>query len=182
MKPIEHISIPEFSEFIVTPNNPACDIIDSTRIMVEILWWLSHAWDEIEGSTFSNRLILDGQYALVVRYKREKDGQYRPACTLSFDVHENGVRIQQIQWSKDKKVGFRFNSSFHTSGFLLRIIEESFIKKWIPVTVEQFPKWLENAAYGSRAMSRYDSFRAGVEWLQRKYEQRRLEQEQLKVA
>lgn len=169
MKPIEHISIPEFSEFVVPPRNPTCNIIESSRLMVEILWWLHHAGYEFGESTFSNKLILDGDFALVVRYKREKDNTYRPTCTLSFSWDEYGVHIRQIQWSNDKNVAFRFHSSFDAPNFLLRTIEESFIKKWIPVTMERFPKWLEDAAYGSKSSERYEAFRAGIEWLQEKH-------------
>ena len=66
--------------------------------------------------------------------------------------------------------------------FMLRIIEESFIKKGIPVTVDKFPAWLENASYASRAGDRYDALRAGIEWLEKKYKQRKLQQEELKAA
>ena len=42
-------------------------------------------------------MLLDGNIALVVRYKREKDGKYRPACTIGLDLDEDGVHIRQIQ-------------------------------------------------------------------------------------
>jgi hypothetical protein len=33
-----------------------------------------------------------------MRYKREKDGSYRPACTLSFDQDTEGnIYINQLQ-------------------------------------------------------------------------------------
>jgi hypothetical protein len=169
MQALDHIHIPNFKEFIVVPHNKTCPVIDSTRLMVEILWWLHPASGEFWDSTFSSKMLLDGQYALVVRYQREKDGKYRPACTIWFDADENGVHIRQIQWSNDKNVAFRFHSSFNTTAFLLKLIEESFIKKGIPVNTELFPNWLENASYSSKASERYQVFRSGVEWLKMKY-------------
>ena len=67
--------------------------------------------------------------ALVVRYQRESDGRYHPACVFSFEPHEDGLRVVQIQGSKDKSTAFRFGSSFNTSGFFLKFVEESFLKK-----------------------------------------------------
>ncbi len=169
MQPLDHLHIPNFKEFVVVPHNKTCPVIDSTRLMVEILWWLHPASGEFWDSTFSSKMLLDGKYALVVRYKREKDGKYRPACTIWFDADEDGVHIRQIQWSNDKNVAFRFHSSFNTTAFLLKLIEESFIKKGIPVHTDIFPKWLENASYSSKASERYMIFRSGIEWLKKKY-------------
>ncbi len=169
MQPLDHLHIPDFREFVVAPHNKTCPIIDSTRLIVEILWWLHTASGEFGDSTFSSKMLLDGQYALVVRYQREKDGKYRPACTIWFDADENGVHITQIQGSNDKNVAFRFHSSFNTTAFLLKLIEESFIKKWIPVTTELFPNWLENVSYSSKASERYNIFWSGIEWLKTKY-------------
>lgn len=129
MQPLDHLYIPDFKEYIVTPHNKTCSVIDSTRLMVEILWWLRMASHEFSDSTFSSKMLLDGKYALVVRYKREKDGKYRPTCTLWFDADANWVHIRQIQWSNDKSIAFRFHSSFNSTAFLLKLIEESFIKK-----------------------------------------------------
>jgi hypothetical protein len=168
---LNHLHIPDFKEFIITPHNRSCLIIDSTRLIVEILWWVHKASGEFWNSTYSNKMLLDGDVALVIRYKREKDGKYRPTCTLGLDINEDGIHIRQIQGSNDKNIAFRFHSSFNTTAFLLKLIEESFIKKGIPVYTDIFPKWLEDASYSSKASDRYMIFRSGIEWLKRKYQQ-----------
>ncbi len=172
MKALNSLFIPEFKEFVTTPYNDTCPIIDSTRLIVEILWGIQKAPGEFSESTFSSKMILDGDIALVIRYKREKDEKYRPVCAISFNESEEGIHIKQIQWSNDKSVAFRFHSSFKSTEFLLKLIEKSFIEKWIPVTVEQFPKWLEDASYASRASQRYANFRMWIEWLKRKYKEK----------
>ena len=167
--PFEHIHIPEFDSFIRHPRNQACITIESTRLMVEILGWLESASVEFWESDFSSKEILVWEYALIIRYKREKDGKVRPACIIGFDIDNTWLHIHHIQWSSDKSVAFRFHSSFDTSAFLLKVMEESFLKRWIPVTMEPFPDGLENASYGSRAIERYERFRTGIEWLRSKY-------------
>lgn len=78
------------------------------------------------------------------RYKREKDGKYHPACSMSFRVSDSGcIHVCQIQGSNDKKIAFRFHSSFDIHSYLIKVLEESFIKKGIPVTVERFPTGIE---------------------------------------
>jgi len=75
-------------------------------------------------------MLLDGGFALVMRYKREHDEKYRPTCTMGYDVDDRGaIRINQIQGSRDRNVAFRFHSSFQTNAFLLKLLEESFLKK-----------------------------------------------------
>lgn len=169
LTPLDFLETPDFKEFVSTPNNPTCPIIDSTRLMVEVLWGLQSAPGEFADSEFSNKMLLDGDFALVVRYRREKDWKYRPACAISFDVVHNWVHIKQIQGSNDKNVAFRFHSSFNTTAFFLKLIEESFIKKWIPVTVEKFPNGMENASYASKARERYMLFYNAIEWVKNKY-------------
>lgn len=170
MRPFDYLHIPDFKEYISAPHNPTCPMIDSTRLMVEILGGLQPASGEFADSTFSRKMLLDGGYALVIRYMREKDGKYRPTCTIGFDTNESGVHIRQIQGSNDKNVAFRFHSSFNSTAFFLKLIEESFIKKGIPVTTEKFPQGLENASYASRASERYTAFRNGIEGLKMKYQ------------
>lgn len=170
MRLFDTLHIPDFQEFIVIPRDSTCTIIDSTRLMVEILGWLSSASNEFGDSTFSSKMLIDGKYAIVVRYQRERDNTYRPTCTIWFDADEHGVHIRQIQWSNDKNIAFRFHSSFNTTAFFLEVIEESFIKKGIPVHAEPFPDWLENASNSSRASERYAIFRSAIEWLKTKYE------------
>ena len=132
--PVSELVLPDFEvkEFRLTPNNPICKVIDTTRLMVEVLWGMESAGTEIRDSDFSHKVLIDGQYALVMRYKREKDGTYRPACVLSFDEDEGGnITLNQLQWSHDKHIWYRFHSSFNQVGYFVKLIEESFIKKGI---------------------------------------------------
>ncbi|MBX9809930.1 hypothetical protein K2X92_06070 [Candidatus Gracilibacteria bacterium] len=170
MNIFEHLVIPDFKEYIQKPHSPTCPIIDCTRLMVEILGASRSAGTEFNQSTYSNKMLIDGSIALVIRYQREKDNTYRPACTISFNQTPEGIHIQQIQGSNDKSVAFRFHSSFNTTGYLLKLIEESFIKKGILVNMELFPCGLENASYASRASQRYEVFRSGIEGLKTKYQ------------
>lgn len=74
-------------------------------------------------------MLIEGDFALVIRYRREKDNTYRPTCVISFDTKDDGIYIRQIQGSNDKNVAFRFHSSFNTTAFFLKVIEDSFLKK-----------------------------------------------------
>lgn len=172
MTALDHLIIPEFEkkEFLRTPQNKLCSTIDATRLMVEILWGLSEASGEFSWSTYASKLILDGKYALVLRYKREKDGAYHPACTLWFDEDALwNIQVNQIQWSRDKHIAFRFHSSYNSVAYYLQLLEETFLKKWIYVWVEAFPEWLEGASYSSNAHQSYHILRTALEWLNKKY-------------
>lgn len=170
MNHINNISIPEFDNYKTTPKNNMCQAIDTTRLMVEILWGLQPGQSEIDQSEFSSKVLIDGQYSLVMRYKREKDGSYRPACVLSFDQDDGGnISINQLQWTKDKHIWFRFHSSFRHVAYFIKLMEENFIKKWIYVKVKNIPEWLEWASYSSNAYKTYEVLRTALEGLCRKY-------------
>lgn len=170
MSLVENLQIPEFNEFKLKPNNTLCTAIDSTRLMVEILWWLTKAPGEFGESEYSSKILIDWEYAIVIRYKREKDGKYHPACTLSFDEDESwNVVINQIQWSKDKHIAFRFHSSFNNLAFYMKMMEETFSKRGIYVYVKDIPDWLEWASYSSKAYNSYNILRTAIIGLNRKY-------------
>lgn len=170
MNHIQKIKVPEFWEFILTPKSSTCKVIEKTRIWVEILWWLHGAEKEFEWDEFERQMKLDGDYSILLRYKREKDGKYRVAWALSYNEDESGnVMITQIQGSTDKHVAFRFHSSFDKLWFYKKVIEESFSKKGIYVEVIDLPNGLENASYSSKAWWYYDNFRRAIEWLNKKY-------------
>lgn len=172
MKSFPNIVIPEFDkeEFNLTPNNALCEVIDTTRLMVELLWWVKHPQWEISDSDFSSKVLIDGEYSLVMRYKREKDGGYRPACILSFDQDNAGnIMINQLQWTKDKHIGFRFHSSFKHIEYFIKLIEESFIKKWIYVEVKNIPEWLEGVSYASQAHKTYQILSGTIHRLNKEY-------------
>ena len=104
--------------------------------MVEILGWIQHAEWEFSDGSFWNSLLIDGRYALVVRYKREKEEKYRPTCALSWEVENEKIIIKQLQWSRDKHIAYRFHSTFQGVPFFLKILEQTFFQKWIPVHLE----------------------------------------------
>lgn len=170
MNHINNIIIPEFNNFKLTPQNSLCEVIDTTRLMVEVLWWIQRAQTEVDQSEYSSKVLIDGDFSLVMRYKREKDGSYRPACILSFDQDKEGnISINQLQWTKDKHIWFRFHSSFKHIEYFIKLIEESFIKKWIYVEVKSVPDWLEGASYWSKAFWSYSILRETIKRLNSEY-------------
>lgn len=172
MKPFPQIVIPEFDkeDFNRTPNSPVCKAIETTRLLVEILGWLQSAQWEFNESEYSSKIQLDGDYALVVRYKREKDNKYHPACALSFDQDNAGnICINQVQWSKDKHSAFRFHSSFNHLEFYIQLIEETFIKNGIYVSVKDLPDGIEWASYSSKAHRSYEILQTAIIGLNSKY-------------
>lgn len=170
MNLLDNIHIPEFKNHKLTPNNPMCQAIDSTRLMVEILWWTQYSQSEFEQSTYSNKLLLDWQYALVIRYKREKDDTYYPAVTLSMDSDEDDkISINQLQWSKIKWIAYRFLSTFDSVNYYLKLIEESFTKKWIFVYVKVADNFYQNEWVSNNAYKNYDLLAKGIERLNTKY-------------
>ena len=170
MNPLDHIDIPDFKEFIRIPSNELCQIIDATRLKVEILWWMKHASVEFEKSSYSNKVIIDGGFAFVMRYKREWDNTYRPACSIGYDVDDAGrIVINQVQGSKDGHIAFRVHSSFNTSAYILKLLEESFLKKGIPVYMKPFPTGMEYASHASKSIERYRVLQSALIGLNTKY-------------
>lgn len=170
MSNINNISIPEFDNFKLTPNNDLCKAIDTTRLMVEVLWGLKPAQSEIGESEYASKILIDGDFSLIMRYKREKNWNYHPACILSFEQDNSGnIYINQFQWTKDKHIWFRFHSSFRHIEYFIKLIEESFIKKWIYVEVKNFPEWLEWASYSSKAFWSYNILRWAIKRLNQEY-------------
>lgn len=170
MNLLENLNIPEFKNHKQTPNNTMCQAIDSTRLMVEILGWLEYSQWEFERSTYSNKLLLDWQYALVIRYKREKDETYYPAITLSLDSDEDdNISINQLQWSKVKWIAYRFLSTFDSVSYYLKLIEESFSKQGIYVYVSVKNNFYTNEWVSNNAYKNYDLLAKGIERLNMKY-------------
>ncbi len=129
-----------------------------------------HASAEFEESSYSNKLNIDGNFAFVMRYKRERDGTYRPTCSIGYDVDDTGaIVINQIQGSKDRHTAFRFHSSFNTNAYILKLLEESFLKKGIPVHMKPFPTGMEHASYASKSIERYRVLESALIGLNAKY-------------
>lgn len=59
MKATQHLVIPEFKNYITKPNNPTCVIIDSTRLLVEILGGLHPAPAEFQDSDYASKLLIE---------------------------------------------------------------------------------------------------------------------------
>ncbi len=170
MNIMDQVEVPEFEDFLRMPRNQTLKVIDSTRLMVEILWRSNSASAEFSSSEFSTKMLIDWNYSFVLRYRREKDNKYRPVCTMSFNK-ENcwNINIQQLQWSNDKNVSFRVNSSFNKEAFYLKFIEESFSKKWVYVSLNNHPDWLEAAPHQSKAINNYERLRNWINSLNVKY-------------
>ena len=166
---LDLIEIPEFWKYIRKPNEKTCKIIDETRLMVEILWWLKNNREEFSKSDFSEKLILDWDYSIVLRYKRERDNKSYVAGTLSFRYENNVVIVDQLQWSKDNKIWFRVNSSFFNVDFYLDMLEKSFSQKWILIELEKSPKWIEDKSIHSKADLNYGRLRRWIEVLNSRY-------------
>lgn len=131
---------------------------------------MEEAFYEYNRSDDHEKLKIDWEVSLVLRYKREKGDTTRIVCVLSYDVDIYwNIIIQQLQWSRDKRVAFRVNSSFDTVEFYSRLIEYSFSRKWTFVELKKFPEWIENASYNSKANFNYESLRWMLNQLNRKY-------------
>ena len=113
------IETPDFSEFLQTPNNPTCKLIDVTKLKINIII----SWEKQENKS----LLIDWNFAFVLKYK------WDVAYILGFDFFENRVSINQLQWTK--KRWYRINSSIKILDYFVKLIEDSFLKKWIKVEV-----------------------------------------------
>ena len=171
----DEIMIPEFSKFIRQPNDKTCKVIDETRLIVEILWGLKNNKEEFKDSDFSDKLILDWDYSMVLRYKKEKDNKTYIAWTLSFIYENNKVIVKQLQWSKYKNIWYKVNSSFYNVDFYLDILEKSFSKKWIYVELEDVPEWIDDSSISSKSEWNYNKLRSWIKSLNKKYKLENIE-------
>lgn len=157
MNRISNIKLPEYNPYIQKPHNSACKIIDSTRLMIEILWWINTSSYELSLSKWWEKILLDWKYSFLVRYKRESDETYHPSLVFSFNIDEKGnINIRQIQWTKQSKVAYRCNSSFDYINYFTEMIEDNFSKRWIYVYINKYQSWLDNAWNAEKAILRYD--------------------------
>jgi hypothetical protein len=169
MNIVNNLKIPEFKNHKLTPRNPACLPIDTSRLWVEILWWFNNAQSEINESELSSNVLIDGKYSLVIRYNREKNWKFYPVCILSFDENKWwDICINQFQWLTNK-VAFRFYSSFDNISYFISLIEESFSKKHIFISVKDNPDWLECASNWTNAYYNYSRLRNWINALNKKY-------------
>jgi len=171
MNHINNIKFPELKNYLQKPNDPTCKIIDSTRLMIEILWWINTSSYEFNLSDGWEKILLDWKYAMIFRYKRETDEIYYPSFIFSFDIDDYGnICIKQIQWTKQRKVAYRYSSSFDSIKYITDMIEENFSKNWVYVYVNRFQSGLEDAWNTCRAFWSYERLDKEIRLLNFKYD------------
>jgi hypothetical protein len=159
---LQNLVLPPFEPFIVTPNNPDCPAIDPRGLIIEILWGAAQK-TSLQTKYSQNSCNIEGSHALIFRYRRDQKAEPRVASILSFDVFdEDGVEIVQLQWTTDRHVGYRFNSSFQLMGYVLSVMEKTFLASGVPVRVVQFPTGIEWASYAAGSIVRYEILRTAM--------------------
>lgn len=163
---IGDITLPEYHGFIRDGHENTCLWIDANRIIAEILWGDNTAIDEVRLWEKAEKVLIEGKYSIVLRYKRESNDEAYPAVVLGFDIsEENDVIIRHIQGVKQNRISYRFSSSFDTFGYFVKLIEENFTKKWIRVWLPAVPTNLDSASYGAQSPYKYEQLRKKLETL-----------------
>ncbi len=127
---IHDIELPAYNNFIRKPRAAECQIIDTKNIIAEILGGEKDAREEVQTSYLSDKNLLAGRYAVVLKYKREKDNRTYPVISMSYDRDETGdIIIRQIQRASTKNMSFRFQSSFDSVGYFIELIRTNFTNK-----------------------------------------------------
>lgn len=111
--------IPDFSDFLQTPNDSTCKLIDLTKLEINTII----SWNNLE----NKNLEIEWDFAFILSYK------WDIACILGFTYDETGLVINQLQWTK--KRWYRVISSINIVNFFTKLAEEFFLKKWIRVRV-----------------------------------------------
>ena len=146
------LTLPEYEKFTRKPRDPDCKSIDTQRIVAEILWGCEDARVESEDSAFSHLNPLAWAYAVVLKYKRERNGVTYPVISMSYDIDETwNIIIRQIQKSGTKKVSFRFNAGFDSVKYFIELVKENFTQKGIKVYMP-IPEWIDGITYTSTAI------------------------------
>lgn len=152
---IQNLEIPKFDGHTRQPRAAECKRVNTKRIIAEILGWEKDAREEIKESHFSEDILLDGSFAIVLKYKREKDERTYPAIFMSYDIDEDwNVLIKQVTRAQNKKISFRFNSSFDSIWYFLTLIRQNFTNKWIKVSMSR--EWMDGAWFRSHAVAERD--------------------------
>lgn len=160
---IHDLHLPEYEWFTRKPRAHECQMIDTKRIIAEILGWEQDARQESMGSKYNQQNTLAGQYAVVLKYKREKDNETYPAVSMSYDIDTDGnIIIRQIQRAQNKKISFRFHSSFDSNKYFLKLIEENFTQKGIKVFMP-IPEGLDGAWFRSTAIQEFEDIQRKLE-------------------
>lgn len=164
---ISDISIPPFEGYTRNPRDKGLLQIDIKNIIAEILGWEYGAWNEVQKSFKWSEIPLEWEYAIILRYKREKDKKTYPAIVMGFDIKKdtNSIVIRHIQGTKEKRIAYRFASGFDYVWYLVKLIQENFTEKWIYVYLPNVPINLESASYWAQSIKMYDALRIKLETL-----------------
>ena len=163
---IWNIYIPAFEGYTRVPHDTNCIWINTRNIIAEILWWEHLASIEIQDSFKWKDILIEWEYAIVLRYKREKDNQTYPAIVMWFDITDDSeIIIRHIQGTKQKKIAYRFASSFDYVSYLITLIRENFTDRWVHVSLPSVPTNLEWASYWWGSFQMYHDLRRKLEIL-----------------
>lgn len=150
------LQIPEFDWYLRQPKDTNCKRLETKSIVAEILGWEKPAWAEIMGSDDGEKVLLEGDYSVVLRYKREKNKKHYPAVVMWFDTDEKwNIIIRHIQWVKQNRISYRFWAWFDTFGYFTELIKQNFTDKWLQVSLPVVPTNLEWASYSAQSPIKY---------------------------
>lgn len=160
-----------------TPRDRSCAQIDYTQLSVAmLLFGLEYSHTEIiKNHDIETKYDIDGNGAFIFRYRRNREAFDRPTSVLGFSYRDGVVYINQLQGTDDKHVGYRFDASFDVVAASLDLIEENFLKRWIPVAISPTLRAsLDNPDVKGAAYVKYERLALGIEvkmrayWLEKK--------------
>ena len=107
--------------------------------------------------------VLGWSNAIVLKYRREKDGKTYPAVSMSYDFDDDwNVIIRQIQRAQNKKVSFRFHSSFESNRYFIDFIRDNFTNKGIRVEMP-IPEWMDWVWFRSTAIQEMEDIQTKLD-------------------
>jgi len=164
---IGDIKTPDFSPYTRIPNSINCKKLDTKRIVAEILWWERPASKEVLWSFNWEQVTIDWQYAIVLRYRRERDGKSYPAVVMWYDIWDqnNEVIIRHIQKIPQKKIAYRFNSGFDCFSYFWNFMKQNFTDNGMKISMPIIPIWLDGCDHHSQLYVNYDQLRQKIEIL-----------------
>lgn len=152
------MNIPDFKEYLLSPNNTECIWINPNNLILEILWWSELAVKEYSKWEYCWGLDIEWSKAFVLRYRRERDNKAYPVSVLSYDeVDWWSIKIVQLQWARNKHVWFRVNSWFNIIFFFWDLINSIMWDKYMwDVKISETPNWLECSSDPYRTFWNYE--------------------------
>lgn len=169
---LEHVHFSQIPWIRKVPNNPTCKPIDITRLSVSLT---------LNNKEFSHQLLtknidierkidVDGNGSIILRYKWRHNNIDYPVTILGFQYENNEIKIRQLQWAHTK-YSYAFHSSVDEILILLNIIEETFFKNFISVTMEKSDIIHQMRLYdlSEKAEARYKRLFYGIQSLRKQY-------------